>query len=170
MGRSLPGSAAETTRKPAAFRRGDGQHLAQFGQEELGVGTLGRAGGGPAGDGVLDGKSAAGASRRGRAICAWANGFAPARWTGWFDPLMLAIVARQNSAKRQVLVQIWPMESEGGDLEVAELRRGSTGQAGVGANREPDLRAAVHHQQDYAVPINGRPCAIDQGAHASAQE
>jgi len=83
-----------------------------------------------------------------------ANRLAPVRWTG-FDIPVLPIVTSQQSLKRKILVQLGPMNAIRGNLNPAQLLRGSMCQPRIFGHRKTHLAPALHGNNDVAVPKDG---------------
>jgi len=79
----------------------------------------------------------------------------------------LAVVAGQDAANGQILVQIGPVEEEGGELDVVELLGEFAFRARIPFDREGDLQPALHLDLDLACPVSGAHRAVNQGAHAA---
>jgi len=75
--------------------------------------------------------------------------------SGLFDFLSLSVISGQQAPKREVLIQVWPVNAEGGELDPVQLLRRSTGQPRVASHWKPDLGTAFHHNFDLAVPEYG---------------
>ena len=60
------------------------------------------------------------------------------------------------------------MEAEGGDFDVAQLRRCAVGEARVVGDGETDFTTAFHEDDDFAADGGGGAGGISQGVHASA--
>jgi len=73
---------------------------------------------------------------------------------GWWL-LVLAVVALEDAAKREVLVEVGPVQAERGDFDVIELFFGAARQARILGDGEPDLRATAHGHDDVPIPVHG---------------
>lgn len=65
------------------------------------------------------------------------------------------MVAQQYPAEGEVLVEVGPVEAEGGEFDVVEDGVGLAGEAGVVGDGEGMLNAALHDNEDVAVPVGG---------------
>ena len=78
-----------------------------------------------------------------------------------FDNPMLSVVTSQQSLKGKVLVQVGPVNAIGRNLDVAQLLGRSICQPGIFPDREANLVAALHRNNDLTVLKDGRTRAID---------
>jgi len=84
----------------------------------------------------------------------------------WALRLILAVVACEQASKRQILIEIGPMQAEGRHLDIVQLIRRPLGQPRVPTDRKTHFQPAVH--RDHSVTISEGRCfrRINQGAHA----
>ena len=76
------------------------------------------------------------------------------------DSLVLAVISPQQSAKGKVLIQVWPVNTEGRNFHPPQLFRCSTRQARVAGHGKANDVTAFHLQNNLAIPEKGRSCAI----------
>ncbi len=69
--------------------------------------------------------------------------------------LKLAVVAFEQTAKRQVLIQIRPMQAKGRNLDMVQLLARASGQTGVFRNRKANLCATFHADDNPAINMSG---------------
>ena len=64
------------------------------------------------------------------------------------------MISPSDSAKGQIFVQIWPVQTKRGNLNVVELLRCAPRQPGIVSNWELNLSPALHENQDVAAAKN----------------
>jgi hypothetical protein len=78
----------------------------------------------------------------------------------WFDFLTLSVVSGQQASKREVLIQVRPVDAVGRQLNSAQLLCRPADQPRVAGYRKANLGAAFHCNYNLAVPEHGCTRAI----------
>ena len=79
---------------------------------------------------------------------------------------MLAEVAVEEAAEEEVFVEVGPVETERGKLDVIELRGRAAGEARVFRDGETEFHAALHDEDNLAIEVEGAAGGVSQGVHA----
>ena len=74
--------------------------------------------------------------------------------------LKLAVVAFEQAVERKVLIQIRPMNTEGGNFDMIQLPVRASRQTWIFRNQKTNLRAAGHADDDPAINVSGRTSCI----------
>lgn len=81
----------------------------------------------------------------------------------------MAVVSFEQSAKRQIFVEVRPMKSEGRKFDMVQLRRRGTRESGIFRNWKTDFRAAFHFHDDETGKVFCGTSCVRHGLTCSSE-
>ncbi len=119
----------------------------------------------PLASGVLPARAAGSAGSMSEVPKGWRCA-ASLRWALY---LILAVVACQQTSKRQIFIKIGPMQAERRHLDIVQLISGALGKSRVATDWKTHLHTTVHRDHNVTVSECGCFRGINQGVHAKPQ-